>query len=285
MSAEAARDLADATLKRVEKAAETKAVSEIDVLISKAELAGAQAAIDSAKAALEEAKIQLGYTKISSPIAGRISRTLFTEGNLVGQSEPTLLTTVRQMNPMHVYFTVGERDLLRFIKNRPEGRTLAETPEEERQKFVIQLSDGTEYPHKGVADYVDNRVDPTTGTITLRVKVPNPDNQLFPGLFVRVRVPQAKSGAILVPEVAVQRDLAGYFVMLVDEKNTVERASVTVGSKLGSDRVIEEGLDPASRVIVNGLQRARPGIQVTLQKSAAPEPSPPETPAEKEGDE
>jgi RND family efflux transporter MFP subunit len=195
-------------------------------------------------------------------------------GNLVGQGEPTLLTTVRQQDPLYVYFNVSERDLLGKLRERAadsRGQRLSDLPESERIRVFLQLSDGTDYSQPCTVEFIDNALE--AGTLSVRALVPNPDQLLYPGLFVRVRVPQKKEGAILVPEVAVQRDLAGYFVMAVDESDVVERVEVEVGTKLASRRVIESGLEPGTRVVVNGLLRARPGIRVSLSSEGSASPA------------
>jgi len=278
-AAVAKRNLAEATWQRMDQAAQKGAISKLDAIEAKAKLEVAEAEINTVLSKVRDAELQLGYTTITSPIAGRINLTYVTEGNLVGQSEPTLLTTVVSMDPIYAFFSISERDLLALLKMRPEERkkyeSLADVPVEERRKVVIQLANGDEYPHMGTVDYIDNTIDPTTGTMTGRCVIPNPDFILFPGLFVRVRAPFETKGAILVPEVAVQRDLAGYFVMTVDEKDTVVRTDIQPGGRLGDRRVVKEGLTPDQRVIVNGLQRARPGIRVKITEPEKPKEASP----------
>ena len=273
-AAVAQRDLAEATYNRLQQAADKGAVSKLEAIQAKAQVKVADATISTAEAQIEEAKLNLGYTKIVSPIAGRINRTYVTEGNLVGQGETTLLTTVLRQDPLYAYVSISERDLLMLTERRPEERdhkSIAEIPVERRQKVVIQLANGDKHPHVGTIDYIDNTVNPNTGTVTARAVVPNPEGTLYPGMFVRALAPFETEGAILVPEVAVQRDLAGYFVMTVNEESTVVRVKIEPGGLLEDMRVAKEGLDPDQRVIVNGLQRARPGIKVEVVKPAPPD--------------
>jgi len=280
---EAARNLAEATWKRMDQAAQSGALSKLDAIEAKAKLEVSEAQINTVLALVADAKLQLEYTSIKSPIEGRIGRTLVTEGNLVGQGEPTLLTTVVRQHPLFAYFSVSERDLLMLIERRnPERKyeNLADVPADERLRMVIQLADGATYVHPGSLDYSDNTIDPATGVLRMRVVIPNPEFKIFPGLFVRVRAPFETKGAILVPEVALQRDLAGYFLMIVDDEDTVVRTKVTPGGRMGDQRVIKEGLTADRRVIINGLQRARPGIKVEVTDPGKPAKDTPRKPAD-----
>ena len=217
------------------------------------------AAVKSAQAAVQKAELDLGYTKVRSPIAGRISRNLVDVGNLVGAGERTLLTTVMQMKPMHVYFNISERLLMQRLEVvSQEGRRRLDTP------FWVRLAHEEGYPHKGILDYIDNTVDEATGTLEVRGVLPNDDGLLFPGAFVRVRLSAGiRENAVLVSERALGTDLAGkYVLVVVGEANIVEQRPVTIGALIDGMRVIEEGLTGDERYIVNGLQRARPGMPV-----------------------
>lgn len=277
-AAVAQRDLAEATFNRLSEAAQKGAVSKLEAIQAEASVKVAKAQISTAEAKVTDAKLNLSYTKILSPITGMISRTLVTEGNLVGQGETTLLTTVVLQDPMYAFFTISERDLIQLVRNRPEIRkypSIAQVPEELQQTVILRLADGTDYSHEGKITYADNTVNPETGTLTARATFPNPEGDLFPGMFGRVRVPRETKDAMLVPEVAVQRDLAGYYVMTVDAQSQVERVNIVPGERMGDMRVVKEGLKPDQRIIVNGLQRARPGIKVNAmehqEEEAAPE--------------
>ena len=278
--------------------------SEIDkaratVDVNQAQLAVAQAALESAAAALQTANIQLGYTDIRAPIGGRISRTLVTKGNLVGQDQPTLLTNIVSMDPIYVYFDAPERDLVRYQQTR-KGTGSQEAPVE----VGIALDEG--YPHKGRIDFQENRVDVGTGTVRLRGRVPNPPagpggaRLLYPGLYARVRVPAgAPEPRPVVPEEALMTGQEGRFVFVLGPGDVVEKRVVTVGPRVwqaapaggpavpgwvmvnaapapaaegvpaGPARVparsvvaIEKGLSAEDRVVVGGLQKARPGAPV-----------------------
>ncbi len=219
----------------------------------------ADAAVKSAQAAVQKAELDLGYTKVRSPIAGRIGRNLVDVGNLVGAGERTLLTTVMQMKPMQVYFNISERLLMQRLEEvSQERRRRLDTP------FWVRLAHEEGYPHEGILDYIDNTVDEATGTLEVRGVLPNDDGLLFPGAFVRVRLSAGtRENAVLVSERALGTDLAGkYVLVVVGEANLVEQRPVTIGALIDGMRVVEEGLAGDERYIVNGLQRARPGLPV-----------------------
>ncbi len=235
--------------------------SKQELVIAEAKYESAVATSRAAAASVREAELNLGYTHITAPLSGRINQSRVDVGNFVGRNEPTLLTTIVPWDPIHVYFTVGERDVLEFrrqaIRQGEQSRDHVEV--------YLQLADGSAYPLPGHVDYVDNRVDPNTGTIRVRAVFENPDELLVPGIFARVRVPRPPRVALLVPEVALQRDLAGYFLLTVDDDNIVVRRDVEVAESLGALRVVRSGLADDAQVIINGLQRARPGGKVNPQ--------------------
>ncbi len=236
---------------------------------AEADFERAKATLLAAKATVTNAQVNLDYTKITAPISGRVNRTLVDAGNLVGQGDPTLLTSIVPWDLIDVYFTLDEREIIEFRRNAIEaGRIEAE--ESREVPAFLQLSDGTDYAHEGKVDYIDNRVDPTTGTIRVRAVFPNPERLLVPGVFGRVRVPNEPIDAILVPESSLQRDLSGYYVMVLDDANEVDRASVQVGETLDTYRVIQSGLTGDQRVIVKGLQRVRPGLKVDAESVELP---------------
>ncbi len=224
----------------------------------------AKAALEQARAALDSAKLQLSFTKIYAPIPGRVGRTLVTQGNLVGQSEPTLLTTVVRMDPVYVYFEAPERDYLDYQKLiREQGAPAAG---QATVPLEVGLANEEDYPHKGVLEFRNNVIEQGTGTIQLRGQLPNPDRLLTPGLFARVRVPfGGPKPRLLVPDVALQADQRGTFVLVVKPDNTVEARHVKTGPTSDGEVVVLSGLQPTDRVVVNGLQRARPGSKVQPQ--------------------
>jgi multidrug efflux system membrane fusion protein len=238
-----------------------RAVSEEDLQQRIAAREAARAAVRQAQAAVESARLELSFTKIYAPISGRISRTLVTEGNLVGFNEPTLLTTIMRMDKIYVYFQASERDFLEYQDLiRHKG---AATATQAQIPVFVGLTTEQDYPHQGVIDFRDNRVDPNTGTMLLRGELPNPQRILVPGLFARVRVPIGPPRPrLLVPEVALSADQRGQYLLLVLPDNTVEQRYVTVGATMEGLLIIEQGLNDGERVVINGLQRARPGAKV-----------------------
>lgn len=226
----------------------------------------ARAAMHQAQAALKSAQIELSYAQIHSPIDGRTSRTLVTEGNLVGFNEPTLLTSVVRMDPVYVYFEVAEREFLEYQEMiRSQG-----APTAEQGKVPVQLELATEkgFPHKGHIDFRDNRVDPNTGTILLRGDLPNPERMLTPGLSARLRVPLGTPRQrLLVPEAALSADQRGPYLLLVNDDGMVEARKVETGQVNAGMIVIEKGISAQDRVVVNGLQRARPGTKVEAEEA------------------
>jgi len=258
------------------------ATAEVNVVKAKAERDAAKAELTAARAALELAKINLERTTVKAPISGRVGRTLVTVGNLVGDKEATLLTTIIRYDPLYVLFQINERALLAMLDSNPNWADLAgknanaaATPEKERPKLYVQRATDTDYPFEGYIDYVDLKVDETTGTCLIRGVLPNPKGQLLPGLFVRVRVPvEVRERAVLVPEEATAIDQAGRFVLVVNEDEEVERRNVVLGAKQGWLIVVKEGLKGGERVIVKGLQRVRPGVKVTAKEAKLEELEP-----------
>jgi len=260
-------------LKRTQSAAERstgllaqKATSREEWETKQAAMAITKAQLEKANASLEVAKINLGYTKIYAPISGRVGRTLVTIGNLVGYNEPTLLTTIVRMDPVYIQFEIPERDLLRFEQVGQESSdgawSLMHAP------LSVGLETETGSPYEGVIDFRDNRVDAETGTIVVRGTIPNPQRKLVPGLFARVRVPVGlPKPRLLVPQTALAADQRGRYVLVVTADDTVEQRPVQVAANVEQKGYlpIREGLNLNDRVIVSGLQRARPGTKVAPQ--------------------
>ena len=267
--AKAARGLAKVTLERAQVAYDKGAVSDLEMMEKRAHLDAADAAVRAAEAALDTAKLDVSYTIILAPIKGRVSREYVTIGNLVGSGEATLLTTIVKDDPIYAYFNLSERELLPYLGRRRND----DNPERPVAPARLQFSDGREYEHEGEIDFADNTVDALTGTIQIRAKFPNPVGGLIPGLFVRVLIPQETQEVKLVPEVALQRDLVGPYLLVVNEEGVVERHDVALGERLKDLRIIDSGLDGSERVIVKGLQRARPGVNVAAQEANTAAPS------------
>ena len=262
-SAEADLLRAETELKRIEKASKSRAVSEMDVDRARADRDMAIAAVSLAKANMAEAELNFSYTDVVSPIDGVVSRRLVDAGNLVGQDGPTKLTRVNKLKPIYIYFYAPESKVLNYLADRPKGGVQA--AQQDDIKAQVALANESGYPHTGVIDYVDNEVDATTGTIEMRVVLPNENLQVFPGLFVRVKVTGKKiPDAVQVPAVAIGTDLGGKYVLAVGENNIVEQKYVTLGAPQEEGLVhISDGLDGTETIIVNGLMFARPGLPVT----------------------
>jgi multidrug efflux system membrane fusion protein len=256
---------------------EKAAISELKFDEATAQQDIAKAAVGIAQANLETAQLNLDYTQVKSPIDGRVSRNLVDEGNLVGAGQKTELATVVNDDSVYAYFNLSEREFLPLLRNYPQREASATS---EGKKGVnpypayLALSDETDYPHKGHIDYASTQVDPSTGTIQIRAIFPNPKGLILQGMFVRIRVPVATKESLLVPDLAIQADQAGRYVLVVNDKDVVEQRQVTTGQLVKQMRVIEKGVGEKDRVITNGLQRARPGSKVKPTK-ASPQPSKP----------
>lgn len=252
---------AKSDFKRAEELLPKNAISQSDYDLTVSERDEAEAAVQVAEANLRAAKLNLDFTKVLAPISGRASRRLVDKGNLVGASEKTLLTTIVNDDSIYAYANMSEYDLLRL--NRKYRRDpQADSKPEQRTKALLGLADETGYPHEGWIDFVDNTVDPGTGTLRVRAIFPNDKRLLIPGLFVRLCIPLETHPGLLVPDLAVLADQSGRYVLVVNDQDVVEQRSVTAGATVDHMRVIENGLTPSDRVVVNGLQRARPGVKV-----------------------
>ncbi|MEN6487037.1 MAG: efflux RND transporter periplasmic adaptor subunit [Syntrophobacteraceae bacterium] len=249
---------AETILKRKELALQSKAVSELEAVQAKADHDVARAAVLAAQASLQTAELNLSYTRVLAPIGGRISRNMVDVGNLVGASERTLLATIVNDDPVYAYFNVNERDLLQY-QQKQESPTSGNG----RTRVFLGLSGQQGFPFEGRIDYVDNRLDRSTGTIQVRGVFSNRDRRLTAGLYARIQVPTGtRENALLVPESAVGTDQRGEYLLAVNAQNVVEYRQVTTGALVGDLRVIESGISPDDRIVVVGLQRARPGLTV-----------------------
>jgi RND family efflux transporter MFP subunit len=273
--ARADETLAQTELARARKLYKKSAGPESDIVKWQGQLGTARAAILSAEAKITTAELQVEYTQVAAPISGRVGREQVDLGNLVGNGEATLLTEITRFNPMYVYFNLNERDLLRVLKMYKEkiqqgGIDSTSVYLQEAQLPVYMgLANEDGYPHKGVFEFAESAVDTETGTMELRGIFANegqpPD--LLPGLFARIRVPvDTRSDMLLVTERAVAQDQEGTYLLVVNSENKVERRGITSGQRIDGLIVIEEGLRKDDRVVVDGVQRARPGRMV------APEP-------------
>jgi len=241
-----------------------KAASQTDVDQWLYERDSARAALLVAQAKRDLARLDLGYTKVTAPFDGRIDRRLKDPGNLVGSGESTVLAEINQIAPIYVYFTINEKDLLRIMAEIQAASSPAN-----KGKWPVSLGLANEkgYPHRGHLDFTAISVTPSTGTLLLRGVFPNQDGTILPGLFARVRAPVGRPRmALLVPQVAIAYDQQGSYVLVVNEKNVVDRRAITAGQQVDDLRVIEDGLKESEWVVVEGLLRAIPGREVSPQK-------------------
>jgi RND family efflux transporter MFP subunit len=237
----------------------------------------AQAAVMSAEAQRDLARLNLSYTKVTSPFDGRIGRRLKDPGNLVGAGEATLLADVDQIDPLYVYFTINERDLLDITKDTKES---VDAVIRKDIPLYLGLANEEGYPHQGYLDFASISLNATTGTLTLRGVFPNPQGMMLPGLFAKLRVPLTHDkSALLVPTVAISYDQLGPHLLVVDDTNGVQRRGVKLGAEVKDLTVIAEGLQEQEWVITNGLLLAIPGKQVTPVKASASNSEPPPPPA------
>jgi membrane fusion protein, multidrug efflux system len=253
---------ASALAQRYKPLVEANAISKQDYANAVAAEKQAEADVVAGKAAVQTAQINLGYASVTSPISGRIGRALVTEGALVGQGEATPLAVVQQINPMYVNFTQSASEVMNLRRALAQGKLQRAAGVEGAMVRVI-LEDGTEYPMPARLLFSDLTVDASSGQITLRAEVPNPTGTLLPGLYVRVRLQQAKAGnAVLLPQQAVTRTAQGDTVMVVDKEGKVAPRPVKVGNEQAGNWVILDGLKAGEMVVVEGFQKIRPGAPV-----------------------
>ncbi len=251
---------ADQDVARYKPLVEKNAISreEYDTAVS-AQLA-ASASVDAAKASEKDAELNLGYTNVYSPIDGLVGKTQVKPGNLVGRGENTLLTVISNIDSIHVRSNVSERDYLRLA--RAKG-AVPQSKDKTPDSFELVLADGTVHNYKGRLVYADRAVDPETGTLAIEASFPNPDHVLRPGQYARLRAAiDEKKDAILVPQVAVQELQGTYSVAVVGSDNKVTLRPVQASDRIGSLWVIDSGLKPGEKIVVEGLQKVRDGVTV-----------------------
>ncbi|MBF0183457.1 MAG: efflux RND transporter periplasmic adaptor subunit [Magnetococcales bacterium] len=270
----AARQLSKQTVERYKQLVGKEAVSRQEYDQAEAQYKKEAAEVSAAEAALQRARIDREYAHITAPIEGRVGRSLVTEGALVGQKEPTHLTTIEQLDPIRVNFTQSGPDWFRLQQALRSGSAKALEPVAIR----LLLEGEQSYPHAGQLNFTDMAIDPQTGAVALRAEFPNPERMLLPGQFVRVQLALASSEGITVPQKAVQTTAQGQTVLMVDEQNKVIPRPVQTGGFSGQDWLISEGLQEGERVIVSGIQKARPGSIVTAKDLPAPSPTAASTP-------
>jgi membrane fusion protein (multidrug efflux system) len=267
--AEANVEAARLKAERYAELVKIEAVSRQDNDEAVAALKQAQADVGSAKAALDKARIDLGFTRVTSPIAGRISRSAVTAGALVTANQAEALATVQKLDPIYVDLTQSSAELLRMRRDLESGRL--QRAADNAVPVQLVLEDGSLYGAEGKLAFSEVTVDEATGSVTLRAVFPNPKGELLPGMYVRARLTQGVQGdAILVPHAAVSRTPRGEGqAMVVNAENMVEPRIIKTGQSIGDKWVVTEGLAPGDRVIVEGLQKARPGSPVQAQEAGA----------------
>lgn len=307
-AAKANYEAADTKYELVKEAFDNAAASRKELIENRANRDQTKAQIAVAEAGVTQAKLNLSYTEIHSPNTGRIAKTQVDPGNLVGQGEATVLTTVVTYDPMYVYFNVNQRSLLKWLAAHPKADR---DPEKDPVKMFVYTADGNMYKYPATLDYADPQVNESTGTVQLRAVVPNPDYQLYPGIFIRVEVPNKETDAILVPRVALQRDMQGDFLMkivelsddakkqaaatitqikagaagtpraaamdkLTNPTKTVARVDVKLGAIIDDYQVVTSGLKEGEQIVINGLQKARPGAPLYVDVKPLTPPTQPD---------
>jgi len=243
--------------------------------------------VDAARASTESASLNLGYTRLTAPVAGLVGRAERKVGDLVGKGEPTLLTTVSSTDPIRVSVAIPEALYLRFAAERSaagtaDGGPAAKPPPKpgDDQGPQLVLADGSVHPQRGKVLVVDRAVDPTTGTLRVDLGFPNPTRNLRPGLYGKIRFQEEmRSGALLVPQRAVQELQGQFTVVVVNAESKAESRKVKPGARIGGLWILEEGVKPGEKVIVEGIQKVRDGIAVKATvvpaEPPAPAPAPP----------
>ncbi|MGZ8238259.1 MAG: efflux RND transporter periplasmic adaptor subunit [Methylobacter sp.] len=268
--AKSRRDLAKNDQERAERLFRAKAISEEEHDARSTGLYEATAAVKSAEANAYSARLNLEFTQIRAPIDGRIGREQVTEGNLVsgGGADATLLTFIVSTDPVYVYVDADERSVLKYrrLAGRQGGIGSGQTP------VQLAVADEVDYPHEGKLDYLSPREDAATGTVTLRGVFANPDELLSPGFFARMRVRgTAPYPAMLLPDRAIATDQAQRFVWVVNQDNQAEYRKVVLGAHIGQSRVITEGVKPEEWIVIEGLQKLKPGIKVNPERISVTE--------------
>lgn len=240
----------------------SKAISQQEFDDAEAALKQSEAQVRYAKAAVDSARINLEFTSITAPISGRIGRSTVTDGALVGAYQAQALTTIQQLDPIYVDVTQSTSELLRLRRNIASGRLNQDNGGQNKARIL--LDDDTAYPLEGILKFQDVTVDPTTGSVVLRIVVPNPDDLLLPGMFVRAIIQEGiNQNGVLVPQQAISRDPKGApLAMVVDETSKVSLRPVVVDRAIGDQWLVQSGLKTGDTIVVEGLQRVRSGMTV-----------------------
>lgn len=269
--AKAALQLGESEFARTKQLVARQASTQAELDVSAAQLETAKANVAAAEATVRRAKLDLQYTEIRAPLSGQIGMHLVDPGNLV-QAEQTLLAKIEAIDPIYAYFSVGESELLKIMElSREQGIGLEEM-REHPPKLYLGLADEKDFPREGHFDFSERSIDRQTGTAMRRGVFDNKNRELIPGLFVRIRAPLGEPRPrLLVEERAVSADQRGDYLLVVNDKHEVEYRPVKLGLTVEGMRVVEDGVTANDLIVVNGLQRARPGIEVSPQvEGAAP---------------
>ena len=264
--AQATLERSQADFDRASELERQQVASQADLDHARAARNEAAASVQSLRAAVEQAELDMGYTEVRAPISGRIGRILVTQGNLVGGTEQTVIATIVQLDPIYIYWSPSERERLDVLRLRKEGRYVSR----DEIEVHAMLADGSEHPHLGKLDFVDNAVDRNVGTVTVRAVFPNPDKTLLPGEYAKLRVLVGRDvPVLLVPAQAIVEEQGGSTVFLVGADGAVESRAVVTGGSSGASRVIESGLQAGDKVAIDNLGKLRPGTKVTIREASA----------------
>ena len=257
-SAQASYTNAHVAAERARSLAPQKFVSRSDLDSAEAAERSAAAAVQQARALVTSARIDLGYASVTAPISGRANKQQVTEGALVGEGSATLLTTIDQIDPLYVNFSMNSQELAQLQAAQSQGSV--ELSGVGKTTIDVLLGDGSKYAHSGTLDFSSVTVDPGTGTVSLRATLPNPEHVLLPGAFVTFQATLGqRNAAFLVPQAAIQRDAAGAYALVVGKDGKVARKNVTIDSQQQGQWVVTGGLATGDQVIVEGLQKAKEG--------------------------
>lgn len=268
-AAEASLNRARVDFARYEELLKANNVSQQKVDEAKAEVLVQEAAVQTAKAAIEQAQLDVDYTEVKAPIAGRIDVAKYDVGNLLGP-DSGVLATINTMDPIKVAFSIAETWYLDLVKAYAEDEKAGKDIGEFSHVPLIRLPDGTLYEHPGKFDFVDNKVDEKTGTVLIRAVFSNPGRLLLPGQFVTVVIERKEAkDAVVIPQAAVLTDQGGTYVLLVNQENKVEVRRIETGQRFGANWAVEKGLRAGERIILTGVQKVRPGIEVKPEPTEA----------------
>jgi len=258
---------AQADFARATELARREVASETDLEHARAARDEATASVQSLHAAVEQAELDIGYTEVRAPIAGRIGRVLVTQGNLVGGSDDeTVIATIVQLDPIYVYWSPSEKERLDVLRLRSQGLYL----QRDQAEVNVVLADGSTYPHLGKVDFVDNAVDPNVGTVRARAVLPNPDKTLLPGEYTSLKILVGRDvPALLVPAEAIHEEQGSSSVFVAAADGTAQVRRVVAGGTYGTSRVIDSGLEPGEKVVVDNLGKLRPGMKIAVHEAAA----------------